>query len=299
MAKKRDHLKLVEKRTVPAAGTARTSAETASGASASDTEKGAGPISEIDELYQKPLGEFTAARNALAKKLGKAGADIKTLEKPSAPAWGVNQLFWHERPTWDRLIETAEALREEHRNHLSGKPADIRQAEKVHREAVKAASETVRRLLTESGDAATPATMAAVTETLESLPTSEAPGRLVRPLKPQGFAALAGFAGLTVRPVSQLRPVKSRDGRAGKDDAESAAARERVEAERRAAEAADREAEEERQRARAAHAEAVREAETAVERARAALDEAHQEVERRSEALAAAREALRQVKRAT
>jgi hypothetical protein len=36
-----------------------------------------------------------------------------------------------------------------------------------------------------------------------------------------------------------------------------------------------------------------------VERARAALDEAHQEVERRSEALAAAREALRQVKRAT
>ena len=299
MAKKHDHLKLVEKGPGPAAGTARTSAETAGGASASETEKGAGPTSEIDELYQKPLGEFTAARNALAKKLGKAGGDIKTLEKPSAPAWGVNQLFWHERASWDRLIETAEALRDEHRNHLSGKPADIRQAEKVHREAVKAASETVRRLLTESGDAATPATMAAVTETLESLPASESPGRLVRPLKPQGFAALAGFAGLAVRPVSQLRPVKSREGTAGKGDAENAAAREREEAERRAAEAADREAEEEQQRARAAHAEAVRDAETAVERARAALDEAHQEVERRSEALAAAREALRQVKRAT
>lgn len=299
MGRKPDHLRLVGKGTVPAAETARTSEDTAGGVSAAGHENGAGPFSEIDELYQKPLGEFTAVRNALAKKLGKAGGDIKTLEKPSAPAWGVNQLFWHERGAWDRLIETAEALREEHRHHLSGKPADLRQAEKVHREAVKAASDTVRRLLTASGDAATPATMAAVTETLEALPTAEPPGRLVRPLKPQGFAALAGFAGLTVRPVSQLRPVKSRDGADGKPDAESVAARGREEAARRAAEAADREAEEERERARAAHAEAVRTAEGAVERARAALDEAHHEVERRSEALAEAREALRQVKRAT
>src|SRR5262245_8305354 len=141
---------------------------------------------EIDELYQMPLGEFTAARNALAKRLGKAGGDIKTLEKPSAPAWGVNQLYWRERADYDRLIEAAEALRAEHRTHLSGKAADIRQAEKIHREAVKAATETVRRLLTESGDAASPATMTAVTETLEALPASDPPGRLVKPLKPQG-----------------------------------------------------------------------------------------------------------------
>jgi hypothetical protein len=283
VAKKRHHLTLVEKGTVPSAETA----------------EGTVPTAEIDELYQKPLGEFTAARNALAKQLGKAGGDIKTLEKPSAAAWGVNQLFWRERADYDRLIEASSALRAEHRNHLSGKAADIRLAEKTHREAVRAATETVRRLLTESGDAATPATMTAVTETLEALPGSEPPGRLVKPLKPQGFAALAGLAGLTPRPVSPLKPAKTRDGSPAKTDAETAAAREREEAARRTAEAAEREAEEERERARAAHAQAVREAEAAVERARAALDEAHQEVERRSEALAAAREALRQVKRAT
>src|SRR5262245_47907014 len=164
------------------------------------------PLSEIDELYQKSLGEFTAARNALAKRLGKAGGDIKTLEKPSAAAWGVNQLYWHERADYDRLIDASDALREEHRNHLSGKAADVRQAEKTHREAVRAATETVRRLLAESGDAATPATMTAVTETLEALPTSEAPGRLVKPLKPLGFAALAGLAGLAPRPVSHIKP---------------------------------------------------------------------------------------------
>ena len=34
---------------------------------------------KIDELYQLPLGEFTPARNALAKELGEGG--VKKLEK--------------------------------------------------------------------------------------------------------------------------------------------------------------------------------------------------------------------------
>jgi hypothetical protein len=280
VAKKRDHLRLVEKGTAPSAESA-----------------GTVPTAEIDELYQKPLGEFTAARNALAKRLGTAGGDIKTLEKPGAAAWGVNQLYWRERADYDHLIEAAEALRAEHRNHLSGKAADIRQAEKTHREAVRAAADTVHRLLAESGDAATPATMTAVTETLEALPASEAPGRLVKALKPQGFAALAGLAGLTPRPVSPIKPSKGRDESPAKADAETAAAHARAEAARRAAEAAEREAEEERQKRREAHATAIRDAEAEVDRARQALDEAHQEVERRSEALAVARENLRQLKR--
>jgi len=141
------------------------------------------------------------------KTRDKRGAAIKLLSITVDP----------EHDTPDKLAAFAERYKAnpERWRFVTGKPADIRQVEKVHREAVKAASETVRRLLTESGDAATPATMVAVTETLEALPTSEQPGRLVRPLKPQGFAALAGFAGLAVRPVSQLRPVKSRESPSG------------------------------------------------------------------------------------
>ena len=292
MAKKSPHLSLVRKGPGPVAETA--ASKTGPGPNA---ETATDPA-EIDDLYKKPLGEFTAARNALAKQRGKAGADLKTLEKPSPPAWAVNQLYWRERDAYDRLIDASEALRAEHRKHLSGKTADIRQAEKTHREAVRAASDTIRRLLGEAGETASAATMMAVTETLESLPTADAPGRLVRALKPQGFEALAGLAGFAARPAAVPAPAKPRKAEAASDE-EAEAARQKEEAARRAAEAAEREAQEERERQRAAHAEALRAAEAAVEHARAALDEAHQEVERRLEALAEAREALRQLKRVT
>jgi hypothetical protein len=283
VAKNPHRLSLVKKAATPAAESAGTEAQTTVSSS------------DVDELYQKPLGEFTAARNALAKRLGKDGAEVKILEKPSAPAWAVNQLFWRDRASYDQLVEASEALRAEHRKHLSGKTADIRSAEKAHRDAVKASSDTIRRLLSAAGETASAATMTAVTETLEALPTADPPGRLVHPLKPGGFETLAGLA---ARPATEAPREKRKDD-AVAPAAQTEAARKREDAARRAAEEAERAAAEERARRREAHASAVRDAEAAVERARAALDEAHQEVERRSEALAGAREALRQLKRVT
>ena len=60
---------------------------------------------EIDRLYQLPLDEFTAARNALAKKAGADGASIRSLTKPPVAAWAVNQVYWRDRSTYDALIE--------------------------------------------------------------------------------------------------------------------------------------------------------------------------------------------------
>ena len=71
---------------------------------------------EIAALYQLPLGEFTAARNALAKKLGPAAGDVRTLEKPNVAAWAVNQLYWQRRPAYDALIRAAQAMRTAHTN---------------------------------------------------------------------------------------------------------------------------------------------------------------------------------------
>ena len=66
----------------------------------------------IDELYALPLAEFTAARNALAKTVkGDDATRVKRLEKPSLVPWAVNQLYWRERRTYDRLIASGEALR--------------------------------------------------------------------------------------------------------------------------------------------------------------------------------------------
>jgi hypothetical protein len=168
---------------------------------------------EIDRLYQRPVSEFTSARNALVKQ--RRGADatrVRTFQKPNAAAWAVNQLYWRERHTYDRLIEAAERLRKAHRALLAGKPADLHDSERAHREAVRDAAQRVREILNAAGDSATEATMTAVGETLDALPTGEQPGRLTRPLKRMGFEALAG---VSPRPSStaptKLSLVSSRD----------------------------------------------------------------------------------------
>jgi hypothetical protein len=148
---------------------------------------------EIDRLYQLPAGEFVAARNALAKQAGPGAATVKNLQKPNAPAWAVNQLYWTRRKVFDKLIDAANKLRAAHSQMLSGKRADVTAAETAHRDAVKAASAEVREILSQAGDPATAATMMAVSDTLQALPGPERPGRLVRPLKPRGFEALAGL----------------------------------------------------------------------------------------------------------
>lgn len=150
----------------------------------------------IDRLYQLPLKEFTPARNALAKEIGGAdAAAIRSLQKPNVAAWAVNQLYWRERDVYDRLVRAAERLRQAHRSLLAGKAVDLHEAEKAHRDAIREATQKIREILRAAGESASQATMTAVTETLEALPSDEAPpGRLTRPLKRVGFEALAGVA---------------------------------------------------------------------------------------------------------
>ena len=105
---------------------------------------------QIDELYQLPLEEFTAARNALAKEAGDNA--IKKLEKPNLAAWAVNQLYWHERKLYDEVIKTAAQLRTAFKQQLAGKPADVRAAEVFHAEALRKAKDAIRRMLEAAGN---------------------------------------------------------------------------------------------------------------------------------------------------
>jgi DNA repair exonuclease SbcCD ATPase subunit len=146
---------------------------------------------EIDKLYQLPLEEFTPARNALAKNAGSSA--VKVLQKPSAPAWAVNQLYWQSRPIYDALIKAAEHLRDAHRSLLGGKTVDIHRVEAEHRDKLRSAVQEVRRIIVDADGSPSEQTMMAVNETLEALPAGdEQPGRLTRPLKRLGFEALAG-----------------------------------------------------------------------------------------------------------
>src|SRR5262245_21316250 len=228
----------------------------------------------VDRLYQLPLAEFTAARNALAK-----GGDpsVKALQKPSLPAWAVNQLYWQRRKVFDRLIAAAGRVRTAHGRMLTGRAADVAEAETAHAAAVKESVEQIREILRAAGDAESPATIVAVQETLQALPADdEPPGRLTRPLKPKGFEALAGLV-----PASGLRAFKvvgprapSRAPAAAKPAKAPSAAE--AAAEKRAAEARKREADELDAALREAK-KAEREATTALDRARTKRDDAERE----------------------
>ena len=103
----------------------------------------------IDDLYQLPLDEFTAARNALAKELGDNA--IKKLEKPNLAAWAVNQLYWHERKLYDEVIKTSTQVRTAYKQQLAGKSADVKAAEVFHAEAMRKAKDAIRRMLEAAG----------------------------------------------------------------------------------------------------------------------------------------------------
>lgn len=190
---------------------------------------------DVDRLYQLPIAEFTAARNALAAHAGADRAAIRALQKPTAPAWAVNQLYWKRRRVFDRLVAAAEGLRTAHARRLAGKAADVERAELVHGAAVKAAVDAAAELLAAAGDPATSATTHAITETLQAMPWPDPPGRLTRALRPQGFAALAGLlpkGGAAARHVAEV--VEIDRTRRQRERAETAADRAtREEAERR------------------------------------------------------------------
>jgi hypothetical protein len=167
---------------------------------------------DIDRLYQLPLDEFTAARNALAKEAGAEGSRITTLAKPPVPAWAVNQLYWRNGDVWNALIEAAENARRAHKALLSGRSGDVRAATTVHDDAVDEALRATVALLEESGHPVSDATKHAIATTLRALPGEEPPGRLTRVLQPGGFEMLAGLSlgrGGTVKPAKPAPPPRA------------------------------------------------------------------------------------------
>lgn len=255
--------------------------------------------SEIDQLFQLPLNEFTSARNALAKSAGKDGAAIKELTKPPLAAWAVNQLFWQDEDTYEALIAAANEMRQTHKAVIEGKAADLRVAGREHDVALDAALKSTLRILKESGNPVTDATRQAILNTLRALPSDEPPGRLTRALSPGGFEMLAGITPALGKGTARAAAKGPDRGRAAsktarkedKEDArEAARAREARAAAARAVRDADqkaRHAEFESARAARDAAKAARrleEARKALEEAQSELEEAEQEAERTEKA---------------
>ena len=225
-----------------------------------------GADEKIDQLYQMSLDEFTAARNMLAKESGDNA--IKRLEKPNLAAWAVNQLYWHERKLYDEVIKTSTQVRTAHRQMLAGKAHDVKAAETFHAEAMRKAKGAIRRMLEAAGNSAADAVMTPITETLDALPTTDAPGRLTKPLRRTGFEALQGvtITAKAAQPTPKIEPRKT-------------AAEKESEKDRRKREADQQELAMVKERLRFAEA-AGREAEASVDRAKRALERAERTRER-------------------
>lgn len=260
---------------------------------------------QIDELYQLPPGQFTAARNDLAK--GAAAADkakVRALRKPSAPAWAVNQLYWKSRRTWEALVRAAERLRATHRSALQGHAVDLRQADAAHREALSHAVKETMALVSRAGQQPTAALKEAVVRTLQALPADIEPGRLDAPLAAAGFGVLEGMApsraklALVERKAPAPRP-ESRARRATVDreaerrrvrDAREAAVEAKRQAHRARVEAERQRLEEKRRAVQAAQR--VAQLTAAVERARGQEDDLRERLTRATRAREAAEKEL-------
>ena len=227
--------------------------------------------SKIDDLYRLPLREFVGARAALARSLaGAEAARVRKLPKPTVVPWAVNQVYWRARPLYDRAMKAGERVRQAQVAALGGRKADPRTAGEAHRRAI---ADAVHQAETFAATAAlSRADPGALTRTFEALslapnPPAE-PGRLVRPLQPAGFEALAGI------------PVKIKVKAPSAESVRSVRSAESTKSAEAPAERAASGAEDAARRKRDAALRKVKRAEAAVERARRRMVEAEEALRR-------------------
>jgi hypothetical protein len=142
-------------------------------------------------LYQAPHESFVTERQRLAAELKASGdkaaaAKLAKLARPAISAWAVNQLWWHARPLFEALFQSAAELR-----------AGKLEARGAHRQALTKLSASARKLLSEAGHAASEGTVRRVEMTLSGLAAvgsfdPEPAGALSKDRDPPGFAAFGG-----------------------------------------------------------------------------------------------------------
>jgi hypothetical protein len=166
------------------------------------------PEEDIDRLYSGELDQFTAERNALAKRLrtdgDKAAAEeVAKLRKPTVSAAVLNRLTHNHRKELDRFLAAADELQRAQNEALRGEGGErLRKAMRAERDAIDGLVEIAR-----SGEASG-ATLDRVRETLEAAVTDPDARRLLE----------AGRIEKDLRPGGAL-PSSSASPRKGKTDA--------------------------------------------------------------------------------
>jgi hypothetical protein len=241
---------------------------------------------ELDELYGVAFGEFTAARNELAKRLRKAGQNeeaekVAALSKPSISAWAINRLARAQRERMQELLDAGQEIVEAQKEALAGKGAErFDEASRRQREAVRGLVRPAESVLVEAGHRPSEAVKERISSSLRAASMDPEgrvlleQGRFTEDFESAGLGLLAGLAppkrARTPRSDRAQRQARLREARAA---LETARKEERRLSEEAAAAEEESERAAERARALAAEAESAREAVEAAEQALHALED--------------------------
>jgi hypothetical protein len=220
---------------------------------------------EIDGLFSGPLSHFTVARNALAQRLTAEGdrdaaQRVRQLRKPTVTAWAVNQLVHQHRDRIEELLEATGRVRD------ASNASALRAATKKRTQIVSSLVDTASQILEGAGNAAGPAQLERITQTLLAGTSTDEyrdeliHGRLTKDLQPGGFADAWGLAETFIagEDVSDAQSQRDDERRAAEELGEAAAAEERRAAQlEQEAESAERLAQGARRAADRAHAKAI------------------------------------------
>ena len=159
----------------------------------------------VPDLYTLPLGQFTAARDALAHRLKEEGdADeakrVAKLRKPSVAAWALNRAAQSHPELVSRLVDSHRMLRQ------AGSRQAVEEASVTRRQAVAALTDAAMAEL----DSGSLQTRDRVTRTLLAVATDAegeadlAAGTLVRELEPSG----GGWGEMELPPMPEPDPAE-------------------------------------------------------------------------------------------
>lgn len=180
---------------------------------------------EIQRLYRLPLGEFTAARNELAKRLRKErqkdeAAEVQSLAKPSPSAWAVNVLFERQPAKMEALLGAGKRAREAQREAVSGRGAEaLRESIRIARGLSDELRWEAAQILADQGASPSRTVVERIAANLQALAFSPsaveeaARGWLDSDLEPPGFEVLAGLqvAGASVVDLAERREARRQE----------------------------------------------------------------------------------------
>ncbi|MGH2846512.1 MAG: hypothetical protein ACRDL0_10955, partial [Thermoleophilaceae bacterium] len=194
---------------------------------------------EIDGLYSVPLDEFVQRRDELAKRLRAGGereaaGQVKSLRKPTAGAWALNQAVRRRRRETDDLLAAGDRLRAAHEAIMGGGDREaLRAAMQEERNLAATLADCAEAIASETGKSG-PALRERVRATLHAATVAEeareelARGRFVREREAVGLGPFGAGEGTAAAPSRGARRGRTaaKKGRSGVSAEGEAAERE-------------------------------------------------------------------------